>query len=125
MPRKTDEWVGKTDDTPAPPRVRARVFAREGGRCYLSGRLISPADAWDLDHKIAVINGGENRESNLFPALRDRHKEKTKDDIAEKAKVSRTRQKHLGIKKPKRQWTPDPKKWRKIGFGQFERRKDT
>ena len=101
MARIVDEWVGKTDDTPAPPRVRLRVFEQHGGRCHLSGRKIMPGDQWDLDHVKALINGGENRESNLAPALRDKHREKTAADVAEKAKTDRMAAKHLGIWKPK------------------------
>lgn len=101
MARIVDEWIGKNDDTPIPPRVKLRVFERLGGRCHLSGRKIMAGDAWDCDHVKALINGGENRESNLAPALRDKHREKTARDVAEKAKVARIRAKHLGIHKPK------------------------
>lgn len=106
MTRAVPEWIGKTDDTPAPPHVRLRIFEREKGRCHISGRKIGPADKWDLDHKKALCNGGENRESNLFPALRDKHKEKSAEDVAERAAVAALRSKHLGIKKVKR---PFPK----------------
>lgn len=101
--RSVPEWIGKTPDTAVPLRVRLRVFHKYGGVCYLSGRKIGPADKWDLEDIQALCNGGENRESNKAPALRDRHKEKTAKDVAEKSKVSRIRAKHLGIKpkKPK------------------------
>ena len=101
MPRALPEWIGKTPDSPAPPRVRARVFLAYDGRCHWSGRKIGPGDEWDLDHVRALINGGENRESNLAPILRGKsHKEKTAADVAEKSKVARIRAKHLGITKP-------------------------
>jgi len=101
--RSVDLWVGKTPDAKVPPRVRARIFLRENGVCHLSGRKIGPGDAWDLDHKVALINGGTHSEDNLFPALRDKHREKTAADVAEKSKVARIRAKHLGIwPKPKR-----------------------
>jgi 5-methylcytosine-specific restriction endonuclease McrA len=90
--------VGRTDDAKVPPRVRVRIFLREDGRCHLSGRKITPGDAWDLDHKTALINGGEHRESNLFPALRDKHREKTREDIKTKAKVARVKARHIGVK---------------------------
>lgn len=103
MPRAVPEWIGKTPDSKVPDRVRQRIFDREGGRCHLSGRVIHPpADLWDLDHKVALINGGEHRESNLFPALRDKHRKKTAQDVAEKAATARVRSKHLGIKKSTR-----------------------
>jgi 5-methylcytosine-specific restriction endonuclease McrA len=100
-PRSVPEWIAKHPDQQVPPHVRLRIFDREGGRCHLSGRKIMPGDLWDLDHKIALINGGEHRESNLFPALRDKHRQKTAEDVAEKAATARVRSKHLGIKKPR------------------------
>lgn len=102
MSREVPEWVGRDDNTPIPPRVKLRVFEKYEGKCYLSGRKITPADVWQCDHIIALINGGKNCESNLAPALKDKHKEKTKLDVAEKAKVSAKRLKHLGIKKTKK-----------------------
>lgn len=100
MTRAVEEWIGRTDDSRPPPRVRLRVFDAYGGRCYLSGRKIMPGDAWELEHIKALINGGENRERNLAPALKAPHKLKTADDLAEKSKVARIRAKHLGIIKP-------------------------
>ena len=89
MSRATKEWVGKTPDSKIPPRVRLRVFETHNGVCHLSQRKIAAGEPWDCDHKVALINGGEHRESNLAPALRDKHKAKTADDVAEKAKVAR------------------------------------
>lgn len=103
--RTLKEWVGATPDTAAPPRVRLRVFEAHGGICALSGRKIMPGDAWELDHKQALINGGENRESNLQPVLKEPHKAKTAEDVAQKAKDRRVRSKHLGIHQSK---TPLP-----------------
>jgi 5-methylcytosine-specific restriction protein A len=100
--RSVEEWIGKTDDTPVPPRVKLRVFEKYEGRCYLSGRKIVPGDEWDAEHMIAIINGGQNRESNLAPALKAPHKVKTKSDLAEKSKVASVRKKHLGLVKSKR-----------------------
>ena len=60
-------------------------------------------DKWALDHIIALINGGENREQNLAPILTAEHKIKTDEDLAIKSKTARIRAKHLGIyPKPKR-----------------------
>lgn len=96
------EWIGSSDDAAIPPRVRLRIFDREGGRCWISGRKIMPGEPWDLDHKVALINGGEHRESNLFPALRDKHRKKTAADVAEKAKTAAVRQKHILPRQPSR-----------------------
>lgn len=96
MSRALDLWVGKTDDTAVPPRVRLRIFQREGGRCWITGRKIMPGEPWDLDHKAALINGGRHAEDNLFPALRDKHREKTAEDVAEKSKTYRLAAKNNG-----------------------------
>lgn len=110
MSRATDEWVGKTDDTPIPPRVKLRVFEAHGGVCYLSKRKIRAGEPWDCDHVIAIINGGENREANLAPALRDKHREKTKADVAEKSLTARRKIKNLGLKAPSRLTHPTLKR---------------
>lgn len=99
--RATEEWVGATPDTPIPPRVHDRVYLRFDGVCQCGCRMKIPVGQRDTDHKVALINGGENRESNLVPIIRDHHKKKTAADVAEKAKVSSIRMKHLGIKKKK------------------------
>lgn len=98
--RSVPLWVGATDDAKIPDRVKLRIWEREGGRCWLSGRKIMPGEAYDFDHKIALCNGGTHSEDNLAPALKDKHREKTASDVAERAKVDRLRKRHVGIKKP-------------------------
>lgn len=95
-------------------RVRIRVFERHNGICHISGRKIRPGDKWEIDHVIALVNGGENRETNLAPALADAHRAKTAQDVAQKAKDRRVRAKHLGIHKP-RQTLPGSRggKWKR------------
>lgn len=123
MSRSTPEWIGKTDDAAIPPRVRVRVFERHGGICHLSGRRITAADLWDVDHVVALVNGGKHCESNLAPALRDKHREKTVSDVAEKSMISRKRAKHLGLR-PKGRSMPGSKAsgLRKRMDGTVERR---
>lgn len=101
MTRSTPEWVGATDDAKIPDRVRLRVFEAHGGMCALTGRKITAADKWDVDHIIALANGGEHREKNLQPVLATAHREKTREDVALKSKIARVRKKHLGIYRPK------------------------
>ena len=96
MARAVTEWIGKSDDTRAPPRVLLRIFLREGGICKISGRKIAPGERWQADHGVALINGGENRESNLFPVLIEPHKEKTRRDVAEKGRVAARAKSHIG-----------------------------
>jgi 5-methylcytosine-specific restriction protein A len=98
MPRALPEWIGKTADTAVPPRVRLRVFDKYDGRCQCGcNRKIRPGEAWDLEDTKAIINGGENRESNKKPWLAAHHKDKTAADVAEKSKVYRKRAKHVGV----------------------------
>jgi 5-methylcytosine-specific restriction enzyme A len=106
--RTVPEWIGETPETAVPLRVKLRVFDAHGGRCHWSGKKIAAGDRWDVDHVRALINGGENRESNLAPILREKHREKTALDIDEKSKVARVRAKHLGLW-PKSRFQIQPK----------------
>lgn len=95
--RSVPEWIGKTPDSAIPPRVRLRVFETHGGYCHLAKRRIQAGEPWDCDHVVALVNGGEHRETNLAPALRDKHREKTALDVREKSIVRRKQMKSLGI----------------------------
>lgn len=103
MVRTVKPWVGRSDNSKPSPKVRQRIFDAQGGKCHVCTLNIEPTDKWDLDHVIAIINGGDNAEHNLKPAHWHCHQDKTKRDVAEKSKVAKVRQKHLGIKtdKPK------------------------
>ena len=98
--RTLPEWIGKTDDSRPPLRVRLRVFDRHGGICHISKIKITASDIWQLDHIVALINGGKNCESNMAPALTEPHKKKTKVDVKIKAKVARIRANFTGAKQP-------------------------
>jgi len=96
--RAVSEWFGKTDDTAIPARVRLRVFEQCRGLCSSCQRKLYPGDKWDCDHRIALINGGENREGNLRLLCAWCHKAKTRQDVAIKSKTYRVRSRHLGIR---------------------------
>jgi 5-methylcytosine-specific restriction protein A len=96
------EWIGKTDDSRPPPHIQLRIFERHDGICHISKRKIQASEKWELEHIVAICNGGQNRESNMAPALVAPHKAKTKQDRATKAKNDAVRMKHLGIIGPKR-----------------------
>ena len=98
--RSVDEWIGSSDDARIPPRVRLRVFARYEGICQLSKRRIAAGEAWDLDHIKALWRGGEHRETNLHPVLKQPHREKSAEEQSIQAKCDRIAKKHLGIKSP-------------------------
>lgn len=101
--RSTEEWIGKHPDQAIPPYVRLRVFNRYQGRCYRSKKTIRPGDAWDIEHVIALCNGGEHRESNMAPIFHGKvHQQKTAEDREQKAKTDSIRKKHFGISGQKR-----------------------
>lgn len=108
MARSVPEWIGRTADSKIPDRVKLRIWDREGGRCYLTGRKIMPGDEYDYEHVIAIAlwtgDGHGNRESNIRLALKEPHKGKTREDRQLQAKSDRVRKKHLGIARPKHQW---------------------
>lgn len=102
--RAVDEWVAAHPDQAIPQRVKLRIWERCGGRCHLTGRKILPGDAYDFEHRIALCNGGSHREFNIVLALRDKHREKTAEDVAIKSKIARIRARHLGLTTPSRGW---------------------
>jgi len=101
MTRVVPEWIADHDDQAIPKRVKLRIWEREGGRCHISKRRIGVGEAYQFEHIIALSCGGEHRENNIALALTEPHKEKTKADVAIKAKIARQRAKHLGIKPKK------------------------
>lgn len=102
MTRSLPEWVGRTDDQPVPLRVKVRVFLRHGRICGECGLAIR--GRWVCDHRIALINGGENRESNLQPIHEHCDRQlKTPRDVEMKAKNYQVMLRHLGLKpRPRR-----------------------
>ena len=106
MPRKVPEWIGKTDDTPIPARVKIRILERQHNRCWACGR--KPL-RFEYDHAQALINGGENRENNLKALCQPCHALKTNADKATKKKIARTTKKHYGATE-KKPWHPTLKR---------------
>ena len=122
--RKVREWVGKTPNSRPPPNVRLRILDRNDRRDYLTGVAIESGDVWDAEHVKPLWAGGENRETNLRPALRTPHKQKTKAEAKQRAKERKLRKAHFGIKKKVRLPMPCGKasKWKKKMNGQVVRR---
>lgn len=102
MSRAVAIWIGRTDDTPAPPRVRIRVWDRCEGKCHRCERKIPTGDAWIIEHLIALINGGRNAEDNLCLTCSWCKPLKDAEDVAEKAKTAAVRQKHILPRGPSR-----------------------
>jgi hypothetical protein len=124
--RTPPEWIGETADSKIPDYVKLRIWDREGGRCYLTGRKLRSGE-YDFEHVIALAlwtgEGHGNRESNIRLAYRPAHRAKTKADRTAKAKSDRVRKKHVGITKSK---NPMPGSrasgWRRRMDGTVERR---
>lgn len=109
MARRVEEWIGKSHDTAAPPRVRLRVWDRCKGKCHRCARKIPVGDAWILEHLIALINGGENREDNLCLTCSWCKPIKDAEDVAEKSKTAAVRANHI-LPRPPSQWAKPPKR---------------
>jgi len=99
MTRSVPEWIGKNDDSTIPPRVKARIVARQDGICACGCgiKLGMAGERIEFDHIVALILGGENREGNIGAVRSPCHKVKTAQDVRQKAKEARVRAKHLGI----------------------------
>lgn len=102
MTRPVPEWHGTRPETALPARVKLRILAQQEDCCAECGRQFSPACPPEFDHERALVNGGQNRESNLRALCEFCHAPKTARDVAEKAKVARVRAKHLGLKEKPR-----------------------
>ncbi len=107
--RSVPEWIGATPDTQAPDRVRVRVFELYHGKCHRCTRKIGVGEGWTLEHMTALVNGGENRESNLNITCDWCLPQKNREDIAIKARSYRIKKRHLGVK-PKGRPIPGSKR---------------
>lgn len=102
MPREVEEWIGKHPDQKVPDRVKIRILERYDRKCYLTGRQIRPGDSWQVEHIHAIILGGEHREKNMAPALKEPHKKKTAVEMKIKSKIAKVAKKSFLGKKPSR-----------------------
>ncbi len=64
------------------PQRRARIFAAAEGRCHKCERKLGPSDDWDVEHVIALENGGTDDDANLAPCCDWCHQIKTSEDHA-------------------------------------------
>ena len=92
MPRSTKLWEGKDDNAPIPPRVKLRIKSRANDCCQICGARVRYGG--QVDHTIAIVNGGQNREDNLRYLCKTCHADKTRKDVGQKASDAKT-QKHL------------------------------
>jgi 5-methylcytosine-specific restriction endonuclease McrA len=69
-------------------RLRGRALARrrwacwsDDPRCCRCGRLTAWPRGFELDHKVALVNGGEDTEENSQVLCLECHKVKTAEDL--------------------------------------------
>lgn len=74
---------------------RARIFAAAESRCHKCKRKLGPADFWDVDHVIALENGGTDDDANLAPCCDWCHVEKTADDHEKAGRGRRAYTRHF------------------------------
>lgn len=99
MTRKLPEWIGKTDDTKIPPRVKLRIFERYDGRCNHCHLLIVGKLLPNYDHIIALANGGRNCESNIQLLCTACHPDKSREDVREKSIFYKKKVRRLKLKR--------------------------
>jgi 5-methylcytosine-specific restriction endonuclease McrA len=99
MVRAVPEWQGATDDTKIPDRVRQRIFDAHDGCCHVCDIHIG-GKLWNVDHRIAIANGGAHKESNLAPICIPCHREKNRLDVGIKSKIAAVKARHTGVKQP-------------------------
>jgi len=76
------------------PLRALRIFEASGGHCASCKRKLGPQDDWDVDHVIALENGGTDEDANLQILCEWCHKPKTADDHGQAAKGKRMAAKH-------------------------------
>lgn len=64
------------------PLRALKVFESCGGKCAECKRKLGAADDWDIDHVIALVNGGSDDDGNLQVLCEWCHGTKTADDVA-------------------------------------------
>lgn len=71
--------------------VRLRIYARQNGLCACgcTRAMNFERDEIDCDHIVPLIDGGENRESNLQLMLAEHHVEKTKVENSQRSESRR------------------------------------
>jgi 5-methylcytosine-specific restriction enzyme A len=99
MPRAVEKWVGSSHDAKIPDRVKQRIFDAHDGRCHVCDVNIG-GKLWQIDHVVALINGGKHDEHNLAPICIPCHWAKTGDDVKIKAKIAAVKARHTGVARP-------------------------
>ena len=99
--RAVPEWVGRDPDTAIPDRVKLRIYDRQNGRCDGCKRKFDAKLPPEYDHRPALKNSGQNRESMIFAVCHECHLARTRVDVAEKSETATIRLKHIMPKESK------------------------
>jgi hypothetical protein len=106
--RAVQEWIGEHPDQKVPPYVRLRVWLRQqrdyDGRDPETGEKLKSASGKHahLDHKKALAEGGEHRESNFIFRAIGPHRKKSAEETSRKSKADRGAMRKAGIGSAKR-----------------------
>jgi 5-methylcytosine-specific restriction endonuclease McrA len=129
MARTIPEWIGRTDDAMPPDRVRLRILNRqrpapgEPPICPICSTPIYDGQGVDYDHRVALADGGENRETNFNAVHRRCHRHKTAKEALARAEARGSQKRAYGIKRSR---NPIPgsraSKWKRRMDGTTERR---
>lgn len=84
------------------PQRRAKLFQMHGPRCAQCTRKMGPADDWDLDHVLALENGGTDADENFQVLCETCHDAKTGGDHALAGHGRRMATKHVVPKRFKK-----------------------
>jgi 5-methylcytosine-specific restriction protein A len=103
MSRSRPEWNEPNHDKPIPPRVKLRVAALANYCCEICGARVRFGG--EIDHRIALINGGEHKESNLQFLCAADHAAKTKTDLAIKSRAAKTQRAVGPLKREQSAWS--------------------
>lgn len=57
-----------------------RIYLAANGRCHVCGLKLPPGTDYEIDHIIALENGGTDDDANLAPVHIDCHRGKSADD---------------------------------------------
>lgn len=106
--RPKKEWIGKTETSRVPPDVKLRIVRTWKSVCHVTGLLITTQTP-EFDHVIPLEDGGENRESNIRPALPAGHRVKTAIENSNRDRADRQAKKKLGIEEEKQKIPTRPK----------------
>lgn len=113
--RATEEWIADNDDQAIPVRVKRRVLDSQRPEpnalpiCPDCTLPIREGEGADFDHKKALADGGEHRESNLRAIHRRCHVPKTAREATERADRNEHVAKAYGFSQPKGRPMPGTK----------------